>query len=317
MKKIFKILGIVLGILLLAGLSVFLFINSQGIPSYEVIKTEHQVVSTAESIERGKKLTMMLCANCHKDPETGHLTGTQMMDAPPEFGRIFSANITADKEHGIGDWTDGELVVLLRTGLKRNGDYAPPYMAKLPHMADEDIDAIISYLRSGDEMVAADPVPDKPCEPSFLTKFLCTVAFKPLPMPTEKIPMPDTNDRLALGKYLAHNLECFSCHSADFKTNNFQHPELSEGYFGGGNKPLNRAGKVMLTANLTPHKETGIGNWTEDRFLEAVKYGMSEHGPALQYPMIPYVLLSDAEVKAIYHYLMTIPPLNNKVERSI
>ena len=163
---------------------------------------------------------MMLCVNCHSDPKTGKLTGTQMLDAPTEFGKIFSANITQDKTHGIGDWTDAELMYLLRTGIKKDGKYAPPYMAKLPTMADEDIEAIIAFLRSDDPLVAADATEDFPTEPSLLTKFLCMVAFKPLPMPKQEIILPDTTDKIALGKYLAHNLECFSCHSADFKTNN-------------------------------------------------------------------------------------------------
>ena len=98
-------------------------------------------------------------------------------------------------------------------------------MAKLPHMADDDINAIISFLRSDDPLVAADPIPDQPSQPSFLTKLLCQVVMKPFPMPTEKIAMHDTTNVIELGEYLAHNLDCFSCHSADFKTNDFLHPE--------------------------------------------------------------------------------------------
>lgn len=240
-----------------------------------------------------------------------------MMDAPPEFGEIYSQNITQDKTYGIGDWTDGELVYLLRTGIKRDGKYSPPYMAKLPHMADEDINAIISFLRSDHPMVNADPTPDIPPMPSLLTKLLCRVAFKPLPMPTEAIPLPNENDPVELGKYLAHNLDCFACHSADFKTNDLLNPELSEGYFAGGNKPLDLQGRVMLTSNLTPDKETGIGNWTKEDFINALKYGQKKGEKALTYPMLPYPQLTDAEAGAIFEYLQTIPPIKNKVERSI
>ena len=189
-------------------------------------------------------------------------------------------------------------------------------MAKLPALADEDMNAIISFLRSDDDLIAADPTPDKPCEPSFLTKFLCSVAFKPLPYPTKEIAMPDTLDNILLGEYLAYNLECFSCHSADFKTNNYMDPKLSKGFFGGGNKPLNLNGQVVVTPNLTPD-ETGIGSWSEDQFVKAVKYGLKEGEEALQYPMQPYTLLTDDEAKAIYAYLRTVPPISNKVARVI
>jgi mono/diheme cytochrome c family protein len=315
MKKVLKVLLIILGIVLLIALSGYLYIDKAGIPKYEVQEIKLEVQATPENIERGKKLASMLCAGCHMNKETGKLTGHQMLDAPPEFGKIFSANITQDNEVGIGTWTDGELAFLLRTGIRRDGQYIPPYMAKLPLMADEDIEAIIAFLRSDDPMVLADPTPDRPSEPSFLTKFLSRVAWKPLPLPTARIPLPDTTDRVALGKYYALNLDCFSCHSADFKTNDFANPEKSAGFFGGGNKPLDLDGNIVLTSNLTPHKETGIGTWTEEQFVRALKYGLKDGEPALRYPMLPHHQLTDYEAGAIFEYLMTVPPIENKIER--
>jgi mono/diheme cytochrome c family protein len=316
MKKVFKITGIGLASLFLIIGMVLLYINSGGIPSYKVEKIEYQVHSSPESIARGQKLTMMLCATCHLNTETGKLSGKKMVDAPVEFGEVYSQNITQDKTVGIGNWTDGELVYLFRTGIKRDGHYAPPYMAKMPNMADEDINAIISFLHSDHAMVNADPTADVPCKPSLLTKILCRFVFKPFEMPKTAIPLPDSNDKLKLGKYLAVNLECFSCHSSDFKTNNYLVPTLSEGYFAGGNKPLDEQGRVMVTPNLTPDKETGIGNWSEEDFIRAVKYGLVKGQDALRYPMMPYAQLSDAEATALFAYLQSIAPIKNKVERS-
>ncbi|WP_370086454.1 cytochrome c [Ekhidna sp.] len=317
MKKLLKILGLGLLTIVVILIITLVVINAKGIPSYEVevISFEHQ--SSPEIIARGKKLSTMLCANCHMDMSTRKLTGKRMKDAPAEFGEIFSANITQDKTYGIGEWTDGEIVYLLRTGIKRDGQYAPPYMAKLPHMADEDINAIIAFLRSDDRMVQAEKKADISPKPSLLTKLLCRVAFKPFPMPSEAIPLPDTANTLELGKYLAHNLDCFSCHSADFKSNNYMEPEKSVGYFAGGNVPLDLEGRVKPTPNLTPDEETGIGSWTKDEFIRAVRFGQKEGESALSYPMIPYTQLTEYEVGAIYDYLMTIPPISNKVERMV
>lgn len=306
---------VIVAVILLIVLSGYLYIDITGIPKYPVEQVELQVEPTPELVERGQKLATMLCAMCHMNKETGVLSGTLMLDAPPEFGKIYSANVTQHETAGIGSWTDGEIAYLLRTGIRPDGQYIPPYMAKLPHMADEDIEAIIAFLRSDHPMVAADPTPTIPSKPSFLTKFLSRVAFKPFPMPEAPIPMPDTTDRIALGKYLAFNLDCFSCHSADFKTNDFFNPENSPGYFGGGNKPLDLEGNVVLTANLTPHPETGIGNWTEEQFIRAVKYGLKDGEPALRYPMLPYSQLTDYEAGAIFEYLKTIPPIDNKIVR--
>lgn len=317
MKKFLKIIGALVGIVVLLIVLGVSFIAVKGIPSYDVEEVDYSVKATPERIERGKKLASMLCASCHINRETGKLTGGRMTDAPPEFGVIYSQNITQDKKFGIGEWSDKDIMYLLRTGIKPNGEYAPPYMAKLPTMADEDMASIIAFLRSDDPMVNPEHVMDQPCEPSFLTKMLCNMIMKPFPLPDGPIAMPDTNNSVELGKYLAHNLDCFSCHSADFKTNDFLNPVNSVGYFGGGNKPLNLEGKVKTTPNLTPDKETGIGNWTPEQFIKAVKYGIKDGEAALQIPMAPYVQLTDMEAKAIYDYLMTIPPISNKVERNI
>jgi len=314
--KFLKILLSLVAIIIVIAIAGTSYIHFSGIPRYEAVKPDYHVTVTPEKLVRGKKLTLTLCALCHTNLNTGLLTGQRMLDVPAEFGKIYSQNITQDKTYGIGSWTDGELLYLLRTGIKRDGQYSPPYMAKLGHMADEDIESIIAFLRSDDQLVAAAAVPDTVCEPSFLTKFLCRVAFKPLKMPTQKIAMPDTANAVELGRYLTFNFDCYACHSADFKTMNVEHPELSVGYMGGGNKPLDMEGNVVLTSNITPDQETGIGNWTEEQFVKALKYGLVDGKPALRYPMVPFVHLTDSEAKAIFAYLKTIPPIKNKVERS-
>ncbi len=316
MKTFIKIiLGSFLVIVLVLGVTAA-YIHFSDLPHYETVNFEYTVTSTPEKVERGRKLATTLCVLCHMNYETGLLTGQKMLDAPKEFGEIYSQNITQDKTHGIGNWTDAELLYLLRTGILKDGRYSPPYMAKLPHMADDDIEAIIAFLRSDDPLVAPQSVPDTQCAPSLLTKVLSRVAFKPLPMPEKRVEMPDTNNLVEFGRYLAINLDCWACHSADFKTMNILEPELTPGYFGGGNKPLNLKGEVMLTSNLTPDKETGIGSWTEEQFIKAVKYGRKEGETGLRYPMMPFTTLTDYETKAIFEYLKTIPAINNKVHRS-
>ena len=317
MKKGLKILGIVVLSLLLIAAIAAATIKFQPIPSYPVEKIVFQHTASPEALERGKKLTSMLCAGCHINQETGRLSGKLMNDAPPAFGEIHSPNITRHKTAGIGDWTDGELVYLLRTGIKKDGQYAPAYMAKLPHLADEDMNAIIAFLRSDDPLVQPDATPSVPSKPGMLTKFLCKVAWKPYPMPSNTISMPDTTDVLAVGKYLAFNLECFSCHSESFETNDYLHPENSKGYCGGGNTMLTPEGKDIVTANITSDPETGIGKWTRAEFIKTLKYGIKEGAPAMQLPMQPYTALSDREAGAIYDYLMSIPAISNEVERTV
>ncbi len=228
---------------------------------------EIKVEVTPEKVARGRKYAGMLCATCHMDPTTRKLTGKRLADVPPEFGLVFSKNITQDKDKGIGSWTDGELIYFLRTGIDRHGQYVPPYMVKLPHLSDDDLEGIVAFLRSSDPLVAsASALPLGSTQPSFLTKFLSHTVFKPLPYPKKRITAPPVAEQVAYGRYLSSSLGCFSCHSADFKTMNELDPEKSVGYMGGGNELRDQSGAIIRSANITFDEETGIGKWSEAEF---------------------------------------------------
>lgn len=317
MKKALKLFGVLLGLVGLAVGGFAAYVQIDGIPKFKPGHVTLKVEVTPERVARGKHFASMLCAGCHMNPTTRQLTGRVMVDAPPEFGKIVSKNITQHPKKGIGAWTDGEIAYLIRTGVERDGQYIPPYMAKLPHLADEDLFAIIAFLRSSDPSVqAADVDPPGKTEPSFLTKFLCHVAFKPLPYPTEKINPPPIADKVAYGKYLVFGLECFTCHSGDFKKMDVFEPEKSFRYLGGGNPMLNLDGKVVPTANLTSDEETGIGKWSEADFTRALKKGFRPNGTLVRYPMDLFPELSDQESAAIYAYLRTVPKINFAVPKA-
>ncbi len=317
MRKVLKVLLLII-VILIVGVGVSaLFINFRSMPKYNAEKISIHVDVTPERIERGKKLASMLCFSCHYNSETSKFTGRLLSEAP-QFGEIHSANITNDPVAGIGKLTDGELIYFLRTGIKPDGEYVPPYMPKLVHIADEELYSIVAYLRSDDSKVQADNTIAPKTKQSFLTKFLVTIkAFKPFKFPRQTIPMPDTTNQVQWGKYITlYEYECYTCHSKDFAKNNYEIPEKSPGFFGGGNEMHQLDGTKISTLNITMDKETGIGNWSEEDFMKAVKTGLLPNNqPALRYPMSPYINLNDAELKAIYAFLKTVPPINNKVER--
>jgi hypothetical protein len=77
---------------------------------------------------------------------------------------------------------------------------------------------------------------------------------------------------------------------------------------------------VSFTANLTPDPETGLGRWTERDFVQTIRTGRHMgRGRAVLPPMpIPvYNNFTDRDLKAIYAYLRTIPPVRNKVPEPI
>ena len=128
MRKAFRFLGIALLGLLVVAAAFAAYIASTGIPKYPPGRIDRRVEVTPEKVERGRKLASLTCVSCHQDPTTGKLTGKRLVDAPKQFGPIFSKNITHDSAHGIGAWSDGELLYFLRTGIHRTGQYVPPYM---------------------------------------------------------------------------------------------------------------------------------------------------------------------------------------------
>jgi cytochrome c2 len=316
MRKFLKVLLlIVAGLIVLVGLFAA-FVAIRGIPKYTPEKVTVKIDYTPARVAQGEKLASMLCVKCHYNEESHKLTGKELSEVT-QFGKIYSRNITHDPTVGIGNWTDGELITLIRTGVRPDGQYIPPYMPKLVNISDEDLYSVISFLRSDNPMVQADPTSQPPSKPSFLTKFLCTIAFKPFPLPKHPIANPDTTNPVTLGKYIAlHQLECYSCHSEDFAKNDYQFPEKSSGFFGGGNTLVDKEGHKLLSLNLTMDDETGIGKWSEDEFVTAVKTGILPNGqPGLRYPMEPYTNLTEKEVRAIYAYLKTVPKVHHKVER--
>jgi mono/diheme cytochrome c family protein len=313
MKTTLKWLGLALAAVVALVAAAVAYVAATPIPHYPVVQVDFPVDVTPERVARGKRSAQMLCAGCHMDSATGALTGKRMPDLPGQFGESWSRNITADKAKGIGSWTNGEIVYLLRTGIARDGRYTPPWMVKLPNASDEDLRDIVAFLRSDDPLVQARDVDDHESKPSLLTKVLCRVAWKPFPYEARP-PAPTAEDKVAHGRYLVTaRLLCFSCHSADFKTNDDLHPERSAGYLGGGNAMPDTSGRIVHTANLTPDPETGIGRWSEAQFRRALVDGIRPDNRPLRYPMVPYRPLGDEEVGAIYAYLRTVPPIRNVV----
>jgi mono/diheme cytochrome c family protein len=109
-------------------------------------------------------------------------------------------------------------------------------------------------------------------------------------------------DPLARGQYLAEAADCEACHTAEGGKR-----------FAGG-RPFETDFGTIYSPNITPDKETGIGDWTDADFLKAVHEGVSKNGTRL-YPAFPYAAytyLTDEDVLAIKAYLFAQPAEKNK-----
>ena len=320
MKKVLKFLGYALLAVLALIIGFVIFIQVRGVPHYDVNMPadliDMKVDVTPERVERGAKIASMTCVQCHLGND-GKLSGKQIADVPKEFGWVHSANITSHPEAGIGKRTDGQLYYMLRTSIRWDGSYVPPYMPTFPRMADEDLKSIIAWLRSGNPMTQPSDIIAPNPRPSFLAKVLTLFAFKPFPYQTKPIVAPDSTDVIAFGKYVANDLyDCYGCHSADFKTYDPLVPEHTVGFYGGGNPLLNLEGETVRSANLTLDP-TGIARYTKDEFIQIVRWGKRPDGTMVRYPMTPHTALTDYEAGAIYEYLKTVPHIQNVVQNSL
>ena len=311
MKRVLKWVGIfVLAVFILIGAFVA-YVGISGIPSYENKAPEITIEVTEARVTEGARIASMMCANCHRS-EDRRLGGNYMADAA-SFGEIHAANITQHPEYGIADYTDGELIYLFRTGIKKDGSFAPPYMPKWPHMSDEDMASLVAFLRSDHPMVQPSTKPTVECKPNLVAKMLCRTVIKPLPYPDEPKVAPSPAQKVKYGEYLATGkFDCYACHSADFKTINPLEPTKTPGFMAGGNPIPDLDGNIVLSSNLTMCKESGLGEWTSAQFVKAVKHGIKRDGSAVVYPMMPFSQMTDEEAEAIWAYLETVPVVRNE-----
>jgi len=251
---------------------------------------------------RGKQLTQLMCATCHYDSATGALTGRKMEDLPRWIGTVYSTNITQDPETGIAHYGNQDLTRLLRTGQATDGRYSP-FMI-FPDLSDQDLAQICNFLRSNDPLVR----PVKKETPKSRFNPLPSLSFKlPRTYADWQTPRPHPTSQADYGRYLAHNLGCFDCHSRSLSSVRRVQPEQSRGYLAGGTRLRDQTGEVVRTPNLTPDPETGIGSWTNDTFHRALTQGLGPDERPLTFPMPIYGPLTRADTVAIFTYLKTLP----------
>lgn len=275
-------------------------------------------------IARGKYLVTGLahCPECHANMaempkvERGEevaLSGG-MNFVLPGVATIYAPNITPDEETGIGKLTDGEIARALRYGVRHDGkailDFMPFY-----HLSDEDLTAVISYIR------ASKPVKNKrpEHETTFVGKAIMAFLIKPMgDGRVDQLPAIDTT--AAYGKYIAENVSnCKGCHSKrDMQTGAFIGPLYAGGMqFELFDSAMNVIpGKHWVTPNLTPDPETGrITAWSQEQFVNRIHTGRLLAGSPM--PWGPFSRMTDVEAIAIYKYLRSLQPVKNETEAGL
>jgi len=300
MKNIFKWIGIMLGslvgLILVVGAVLYLMGNARLNKTYDFPPSNIVVPTDAASIEYGKHRAETLCEGCHGP----NLDGIEKWFNAGPLGTVDSANLTSG-DGGIGREfkTDQDYVNAIRHGIDPEGlPLFMPAVASTSHLSDEDLGAIIAYVKS------VPPVNHITNGHQFkpLAKILLA-AGKLGKLPVEAVShdihvaAPARAVSVEYGGYLVDTNDCRVCHGPQLNGGPFPDPTIT-----------------LISPNLTPGGEPGL--WTEEQFLNTIRTGTTPSGHQLSehMPWKSYKLMTDDELKAIFMYLQSVPKLEQYKE---
>ncbi len=319
MKKVLKIAGIILLVIVVAIAGVLTYVKTAlpNVGDAETIAIEY----TPERIERGRYLAnhVSVCMDCHSTRDFTRFSGPlvegtlgkggdrfdQSVGMP---GVFYPKNITPE---GISRYTDGELFRVITSGVTKEGRPMFPLMPYTYYgrMDTEDIYSIIAYIRSIPAI--KNDVPDSQAD--FPVNFILhTIPAKGTPQAR-----PSKDNKIEYGKYMVNASGCRECHTKDDKGQII--PELE---YSGGRVFMFPDGSVCRSANITPDKETGIGNWTPEIFVAKFKayqdstFVLPNPAPGEFNTIMPWTMYAGMEkedLEAIFAYLQTLTPMKNQV----
>jgi len=261
-------------------------------------------------VERGKYLveSIMGCGNCHTPVgPNGPILDKALSGGPPiGEGNAFTAipsDITPDPGTGIGKWTDAEIKTAIRQGRRplnsRNGStlIGPPMpFGQYRGIADADIDAVVSYLRT------------VPAVRNAVAKSTYNIPLPPAwgPPIDKPITAPPSSDEVAYGAYLAGPLgHCVECHTPMGPDHRQQFATLR----GAGGMQFNGPWGLSVAKNITSDPEQGLGKWTDAEIERAIRSGIDKDGHALKPPMGYgyYSKISADDMAALIAWLRSLP----------
>jgi hypothetical protein len=305
----------------LALLAVFVlglvgFVHAKSDPTFTVEPTGIRASSDPDVIARGEYLLHgpMHCTSCHVGSmaESYSLSsgkkllpsgGIEIAMGPLATLRI--PNITSDPETGIGRMSDEHVARVLKHGVGEDGKLRVMMSLASPVAADEDIRAVLSYLRT------LPPVKKRvaPSEVHFVGRAMTAFGmFRPKFLPTPAYVPAAAEPSVARGEYLARGVaHCHACHSPYDPTRGFA---LQGPLFSGclAAEPSHEKPEIELCPpNLTPHPRAGyIAAWSEDAFVARFRSGAMPGGTIMAWGN--YMHMTDADLRSVYRYLRTLPP---------
>ena len=280
-----------------------------------------KVEMTAERIARGEYLAnhVAVCIDCHSKRDWTRFSGPptegtfgmggDRFDQKFGFpGVYFAKNITPA---GISRYTDGELFRVITTGVNKEGEAMFPVMPfhYYGQMDVEDINSIIAYIHT--------LKPIKNDVPKSSSDFPMNFILNTIPHKGNPTKRPEKTDLINYGKYIANASSCVDCHTKVDKGKLIPGTE-----YGGGREFPFPDGAIVRSGNISPDKETGIGLWKKEVFINL----FHAHSDSITLhttlkagdfnsimPWTMYGKMTDEDLTALFAYLQTIQPISNKV----
>jgi mono/diheme cytochrome c family protein len=321
MRKLFKVLLILTGFLVIGAVAGYFYIM-KALPKISDAP-DIKISATPEMLKRGEYLfnNVCGCVDCHSTRDFSKYSGpvVQRTEGKGGFefnedfglpGKFYAKNITPA---GIGNWTDGEVFRAITEGVSKDGEPLFPLMPYLNFgkMDRNDIYAIIAYLRT------LKPLENKVTDSK--PKFPMNLIMRTIPQPNHFQQMPNRSNTVEYGKYITNAANCNECHTPQVR-GEFQ----MNRYLSGGREFKLPGGIIVRPANITPDVQTGIGSWTKEQFLEKFrsyrkdKYVPPSVGEGELNTVMPWIFfagLTDEDLSAIFDYLRTITPIPNRVTK--
>jgi mono/diheme cytochrome c family protein len=263
------------------------------------------------------------CIECHVSNageyerffETGEaspLKGGYVFPIGP-LGTLYSRNLTPDPETGIGRWSDPQLARMLRHGVRPDGQASIPLLMPFGNMSDDDLTAILSFLR------AQTPVRNAVPENQWTTLGKVMRTFVKATKPNLDVHPPKTapiqEPTVARGEYLARSVaNCGGCHTA---FNELTGAPTVPPYSGGNvMEPGALKGadpKVWFRPpNITPRAGSALMKFPDRAtFVARFKVG-GRHYEGSPMPWEAFSRMATEDIGALYEFLHTVPPAGEK-----
>lgn len=323
-----RILLSIAALIVIAVGAFIVYIQTSWDKEYDIPYPDLKISTDSAVIARGHYLVHgpAHCSSCHVSSYDDMIASDKGESVPLQggvrfplgpLGVVSPANLTPDPETGIGRYSDGQVFRMMRHAVKPNGTATLAVMMPFWNMADEDLIAVVSYLRS------MKPVRNEVLQPdwTFMGKMVRVLAptFKPVTNPTPPVKSPPMEPTVERGEYLARYVaNCVGCHTQrDQMTFEATGPEFA------GGMEFEPFPELYASLGVDTDLWTRSPNITPDPNSALSKFGSLEEwigrfrqGRIVMHsPMDwgPFSRMSDEDLGALWLFLHSLDPVEHDV----